>query len=39
MRVNPVPESTMLAHVLDGDEARVRRHAWELWAVLVQCAR
>ena len=30
----PVPESTLLAYVLDGDQARVRRHAWDLWAAL-----
>jgi hypothetical protein len=30
----PVAESTLLAYVLDDDQARVRRHAWELWAAL-----
>ncbi len=30
----PVAESTLLAAVLTGDQARVRRHAWELWAAL-----
>lgn len=30
----PVPEATLLAYVLQGDQASVRRHAWELWASL-----
>ena len=30
----PVPESTLLASVLTDDEARVRSHAWALWAAL-----
>lgn len=30
----PVPEATLLAYVLQGDQSSVRRHAWELWASL-----
>ncbi|MFO1322471.1 MAG: hypothetical protein U1F15_00235 [Burkholderiales bacterium] len=30
----PVAESTLLGYVLTDDQARVRRHAWELWAAL-----
>ncbi len=30
----PAPEYTLLASVLDGDQAAVRRHAWDLWAGL-----
>jgi len=31
----PVAESSLPADVLGDDQARVRRHAWELWAALI----
>lgn len=30
----PVPEFTLLGAVLTGDQATVRRHAWDIWAAL-----
>lgn len=30
----PVPEFTLLGAVLAGDQATVRRHAWDIWAAL-----